>query len=74
MKQMMTPIPANEQNQDNAGSTVTEPTKKAKASVAEVIKMEIPPCLAVAMILSSILRLGCAVNQNSKKRRSEQIK
>lgn len=45
------------QNQLSAGSTVVEPTKKAKASVAEVINTEMPPVRAVLAMSSGTLRL-----------------
>jgi hypothetical protein len=57
-KHRITPTPANWQNHDNAGSTVALPTKNAKASVALVIKMEIPPWRAVMMMFSSTVRDG----------------
>ena len=54
MKQKMMPMPAKRQNQRRAGMTVEEPMRKARASVAEVIRMEIAPPFIAAAVRSSM--------------------
>ena len=53
-KQKKMPKPANMQNQCRAGSTVEEPMRKARQSVSEVMKIDMPPERMAFEICASI--------------------